>query len=240
MGAVVLVAGLLPAAVFADNTVNVNATVPVSVGAHVGGDEGEGDVHMSATGTVRMDDEDRTNEDRINEDEATSSGENRHESRMKQDDQDENESIRANIDDGEIEIDQDSADNASSTIESPREVTNRGQLRSFLNHVVKSDDRIADVQVSSTTVEAHYALPSKFLWAIPANITADVTVNSNGTVSVTYPWYAFLFAKQGSELQSELSQTATSAGVGSTTFSASTQAHLLDLLFAGLKASSEK
>ncbi len=145
-----------------------------------------------------------------------------------------------NNNDGEIEIDHESADNASSTINTPDRVSNRGQLRSFLNHVVKGDDNISDVHVSSTTIETHYELPAKFLWAIPTNIKADVVVNADGSVTVNYPWYAFLFSKNG-EIDNKLTQSISSTtGTGaSTTLSANAQAHLLNLLFASLKVSSK-
>ncbi len=139
-------------------------------------------------------------------------------------------------DDNEIKVDQRSAKDSTTTIDVAERVSNRGQLRSFLNHIVKGDDRIADVNVSSTTVETHYKLPARFLWAIPANITANVTINANGSVAVTYPWYAFLFATNKG-VEDHLNASSSTIVSGQTTFSASTQAHLLNSLFTVLKES---
>lgn len=140
-------------------------------------------------------------------------------------------------DNDEIEVDHDAALQATTTIENSDEVDNWGELRSFLNHVVKEDDRIADVHVSSTSVETEYALPARFLWAIPTNISAQVSVEGDGSVTITYPWYAFLFARHDDELKTQLTQAASSTiGAGaSTTLSARTQAHLLNLILSILK-----
>lgn len=135
--------------------------------------------------------------------------------------------------DEDIEVDHDSALHATSTIQSEREVTNRGQLRSFLNHVVKGDDNAQSVVVSSTTVQTTYQLPAKFLWAIPTTLPANVTVNASGTVTVSYPWYGFLYSKKDKELKTELEGVASTTA--STTLSVSVQAHLINALFSVLK-----
>ncbi|MBY0473196.1 hypothetical protein K2Q00_02840 [Patescibacteria group bacterium] len=214
VGALVLATTLLPAAALARDGEDSRTTLPVNVSTHI---ESEGsDDSISAdsatTATVRGDNEDKSND---------SSG------RKLEENDNEIES--------EIEIDQESAHNASTTIDAPEHVSNRGELRSFLNHVIKADDRISDVRVSSSTIETHYQMPAKFLWTIPMNLTAKVSVDSNGSVNITYPWYAFLFAKHDSDLAAQLEQSA--ASTGTTTLSASAQAHLLNLLFSNLKTS---
>lgn len=136
-----------------------------------------------------------------------------------------------------IELDHDTAAHATATAMSVKEVTNRGQLRSFLNHVIKGDDRVADVRVSSTTVETHYSMPAKFLWTIPTNLSAEVTIANDGSVTIKYPWYAFLYSKN-TELKSEILAAASStSATGTTTVSANLQAKLLNALFTTLKGS---
>lgn len=140
-------------------------------------------------------------------------------------------------DSDEVEVDHDSAFQATTTIENSDKVHNRGELRSFLNHLVKEDDRIANVRVSSTSVETEYSIPARFLWAIPTNISGQVSVGADGVVTITYPWYAFLFARHDDELKAQLTQAAsTTVGASaSTTLSASTQARLLNLILSVLK-----
>ncbi len=144
-----------------------------------------------------------------------------------------------NEDTSDIEVDHDSA--VETDIDSPAKVTTRGELRSYLNHVMHGDDRVADVTVSSTTIETHYKVPARFLWVIPASLTADVEVASDGSVTVSYPWYSFLFSKKGSELKTELDAAASSNTAVSTTtaLSPSLEAHLVNNLFAALKAGSK-
>jgi hypothetical protein len=136
-----------------------------------------------------------------------------------------------------IEISRDSASKSSTTAGSPEGIKNRGQLRAFINHLVKEDDRIADVSISSTTIDARYAMPSKFLWSIPANINTNISVNTDGSVTIKYPWYAFLFSKDENKTTAKLEESikSTIASGTSTTFSANVQARLLNILFSSLK-----
>lgn len=215
-GALILALGLLPAAALArDNEGSVSGIITSHTGVQGGEVSTETDIQAGAS-VGAQNDGDRS---------EGVSGSERHQG-------DENVS---DDDADEIEIDQDSADNASSTIDAPEHVTNRGELRSFLNHIVKADEHIADVHISTSTIETHYALPAKFLWAIPASLTADVAIQSDGSVTITYPWYAFLFAKHDSELAAQLHSVASAGASASTTLSASERAHLLDLLFSTLK-----
>lgn len=145
--------------------------------------------------------------------------------------------------DTDFEVSAADATAASTTIDAPERVTTRGELRAFLNHLVKADDRVADVHVSSTTVETSYEIPAKFLWVIPASISANVAIENDGTVTVKYPWYAFLFAtaKSKDDIRTVVQEQASST-VGTSaqaTLSASTQAHLLNAVFAALKTSVE-
>lgn len=213
VGALVLATTLLPAAALARDGGDSREGSTVNVSTHIGSDDGIGEVSANSTTTATLRND--------GEDESIDSGRDSQEN------------------DNEIEVDKESAHNASTTIDAPEHVSNRGELRSFLNHVVKSDDRISDVRVSSSTIETHYQMPAKFLWTIPMNLTANVSVNSDGSVSVTYPWYAFLFAKHDSDLVAQLQQSAASTGT-TTTLSASAQAHLLNALFSNLKTSTQQ
>jgi hypothetical protein len=228
-GVLVLAISFLPSLALARDTGESDEGVSVSVNANAREDGAGVSVNSTTTlGSQRDDAEDSQNDTRGSEDSVDRSSERQSNNASRESDEDET----------EIEVDQDSADSASSTVDAPEDVSSHGELRSFLNHMVKSDERIADVHVSSTSVDTHYDMPAKFLWAIPTNITAEVSVGSDGSVTVTYPWYAFLFAKHDSDLAAQLEQAASSTAAGtSTSFSASTQAHLLNLIFSILKSS---
>jgi hypothetical protein len=233
VGALILATTLLPAAALARDGEDSGATLPVNISTHIESEDSGDGVSSNSTTTATLQDEGENSDNNNQGEEASSTS--RH-------NEGEHQSIKSghesDVNDNEIEIDQESADTATTTIDAPEHVSNHGELRSFLNHIVKEDSRISDVHVSSSTIETHYEMPAKFLWAIPTNLTADVTVNSDGSVTVTYPWYAFLFAKHDSNLTAQLQQSATSTGT--TTLSASVQAHLLNLLFSSLKTSSEQ
>lgn len=228
-GAAALVFGLYPGAIaFAesgDDGVSVQARIEA-------GDQEGVSIDASTSATLKeSDSRGRDSEDSRGRS-ATSSSE-REDSARNADEQGNDE------DSGEIEVDHDSALQATTTIKNSDEVHTNGELRSFLNHLVKEDDRIANVQISSTTIETQYALPARFLWAIPTSIPAHVAVGADGSVTITYPWYAFLFAKHDDEIKTQLTQAASSTvGVStSTALSADTQAHLLNLLFSILRGS---
>lgn len=232
VGALILTLGFLPAAAFARESEGAGVSAQGTITTHV---ETEGDGISAGSGITTGVSGGDQNDGNKNE---NVSGSERHQD-SKSDSA--NSGRESDENDNEIEIDQDSAGTATSTtIDTPERVTKHGELRSFLNHIVKEDERIADVHVSTSTIETHYALPAKFLWTIPMDLTADVAVQSDGSVTITYPWYAFLFAKHGDELASKLEQSVASTSAGaSTTLSSSDRAHLLNLLFSTLKSATQ-
>lgn len=241
VGVLVLTIGILPAAAFARDDDNSGSHATGTAVIHVETSDGE-EISVGATTTegTHAEDVDENESDNADNADNNDQGKEASSTRHGQDNEHRDttprhESDSDDEDAGEIEIDHDSADNATTTIDAPEHVSNRGELRSFLNHVIKEDDRIADVHVSSTTIETHYEMPAKFLWTIPVNLTAEVSVKNDGSVSITYPWYAFLFAKHRGDIETQLEQSV--ASTSSTTFSANTQAHLLNLLFLTLKNS---
>ncbi len=220
-GLVILNLGLLPLSVLARESEGLRVNVPINVSAGVQSDDGEeASLHSTTSANLGEREEDRgvINVSKEHDEESD------HE-----------------FDEGkdEIDIDQDEAGNASTTISSESKVSNHGQLRSFLNHLLKDNDRISDVHISSTSIDTHYSLPAKFLWTIPVNLTAEVTINSDGSVTIHYPWYSFLYLTKKGDMETKLEAIASStiSANSSTTISASSQAHLLNLLFSNLKAS---
>jgi hypothetical protein len=241
-GVLVLALSFLPAAAFAreEGGVGLSVTSDISTQIEAGDNDNEG-VSAQSTTNIKSQERSDNESERDGQSGEASSTDNRGDDELNSDDLNDEADDESDEADDTIEIDHDSAEEASTTIDTPEHVTNRGQLRSFLNHVVKGDDRIANLLVSSTTIEAHYDLPAKFLWTIPVSLTAQVSVQSDGSVSITYPWYAFLFATRKDEISAQLSQIGTSTvGTSSTeALSASAQAHLLNLLFSALRGSNE-
>lgn len=241
-GALALAVGLLPAGpalAHSEQGVDGSANVGLETGVNLGDDN---EIKLDASSTLRTSNQDdlEVNDDSNNNhgSDAEASSSPKHTRSATTTVQHEgSENNNNNGDNEDIDVDHDSALHASSTVTTAVEVKNRGQLRSFLNHLIKGDDRVDDVHVSSTTIETHYQMPAKFLWAIPTTLPAEVVVNADGSVTVSYPWYSFLFAKNGKDLRSQIMTTATSTTTATTTVSASVQAHLLNALFSALKES---
>lgn len=222
VGALILAISLFPVAAIAKDTEGSGVSLQGAASAHLeAGDEGHGSVNSTTTARlqVQAQNENDDSDAQVSEHDEHQSANSGHD-----------------LEDDEIEIDHDSAENASTTVDTPEHVTNNGELRSFLNHIIQEDDNIEDVHISSTTIETHYAMPAKFLWVIPLRLTAAVSVNNDGSVTVDYPWYAFLFATH-SDIEAQLTQVSTSTlHAGSVeSLSASAQAHLLNSLFSKLK-----
>jgi|GEM_PF-3352137 len=98
------------------------------------------------------------------------------------------------------------------------EVHDRNELRQFARAALQEDRNIENVHISSTTVRTEYPTRARFLGVVPANVKAQVDVNADGTVSVTFPWYAFLFATNKGELQSQVQNSVLSTlGISTTT-----------------------
>ncbi len=241
VGSVILATSLLPTAALAHDGKDSETILPSIVSTHLEARDGEdgSSINASTTSAIQHEIKSNDSDDDSNRNEDSNvkrhTDTERHSVSSKHDAED---SDITDGDDSEIEIDQDSAESATTTIDSPDHVATHLELRSFLNHIVKQDDRISDVHVSSSTIETHYEIPTKFLWSIPMSLTADVVMNTDGSVTVTYPWYAFLFATPDSDLSVRLPSA--SSTKGSTTSSANSQAHLLDLLFINLKSSTER
>jgi hypothetical protein len=233
--ALVITLGFLPAAALANDNGGSGTVFPMNIFTHGEAGDSEGiSTHSTTTAGIHNDTENDNSDNNNQGDEASST------THHQNNDFESATSSESDAADSDIEVGRDSADTATTTIDAPEHVSNHGELRSFLNHVVKGDDRITDVHVSSTSVETRYEMPAKFLWTIPTNLTADVSVNSAGSVTITYPWYAFLFAKHDSDIVSQLEQSTATSTNATTTLSANTQAHLLNLILSILKGSAQK
>lgn len=150
-----------------------------------------------------------------------------------------NEQVDQN-DQEEMDIGRDSVDTqASSTVEIEHadKVHNKTDLKHFAETKLKGDENANEVKLSSTTVETAYQTHARLFGFIPMSLNTHVAVNNDGTVSVTFPWYAFFFGTEKDKLQSDLTQAAqTTVGstTASTTLSAQMQAHLLDSILSTL------
>lgn len=68
-------------------------------------------------------------------------------------------------------------------------------LAAYSDLVVQERPSIKSVETGNGKVVVAYRQPAKFLGLIGTNMGATVTVNAQGNVTVSLPWYSFLFTK---------------------------------------------
>ena len=77
---------------------------------------------------------------------------------------------------------------------SPASVRSNADLSAYIATQMKKDNKIQEVQASSGAVTVTYKGPAKFLGFIPASIKATAIADATGNVTISRPWYGFLFS----------------------------------------------
>lgn len=77
---------------------------------------------------------------------------------------------------------------------SPASVSSNADLSAFIATTMKNDENLNEVQASSGSVAVTYKEQAKFLGFIPASIKATAIVDAAGNVTISRPWYGFLFS----------------------------------------------
>lgn len=105
---------------------------------------------------------------------------------------------------------------------------------------VESDIRASDVAIASSSVGMTYPIKAKLFGVFPVTLTVHARVESSGTVSVRYPWYAFLFSTDQAALQTKLEAIGQAAAAWNTaSFDAQQQLALLALIHTALESNLE-
>ncbi len=77
---------------------------------------------------------------------------------------------------------------------SPTSVQTTADLSAYVATQMKNDEQLAEVEASSDSIEVTYKESAKFLGFIPASLSATAVVDASGEVTVTRPWYRFLYS----------------------------------------------
>ncbi len=111
----------------------------------------------------------------------------------------------------------------------PGMITSNSDLTAYAQASMKDDKNIQNVSVTDSEVSMKYREPAKFLGFIPGAITAKVTVDSDGSVTVRYPWYRFLMKvpEKKADLESDVKANVGTVGSVSGSFTVSTKAQIL-------------
>ena len=74
------------------------------------------------------------------------------------------------------------------------DVTDEAGLRAFAEASLRNDDRYEGIVMNDSGMSVTYRKDARLLGFIPSGMNVTVNVMSSGDVSVTYPWYSFLYA----------------------------------------------
>lgn len=119
------------------------------------------------------------------------------------------------------------------------------ELSSYAEKLLVEDPHIESISADSSSVSMRYDARAKMLGFVPMIVSVRAEVNSEGKVSISYPWYGGLLQKDDTPLVQNLSQSIAEAliiqpgipntGGTSNRMSASTQALILKKMQAVLK-----
>ncbi len=108
-------------------------------------------------------------------------------------------------------------------------IANSTDLDAYTRDLAREDENVSNVEVKDTSVAVSYKEPARIFGLIPTEVTVTVVAQDNGTVTVHYPWYAFLSGKNTGSLkpglQMHIGEVLKSAQV-STSASATTTAEI--------------
>lgn len=82
-------------------------------------------------------------------------------------------------------------------------VRSSASLESYAAATMHADERLESLEMNGSGMDMRYRKPARFLWIIPASLTARVSVDTDGDATVRYPWYSFLMATDESRADLE-------------------------------------
>jgi len=120
----------------------------------------------------------------------------------------------------------------------PLTVRTDADLETYAEATVSSDERVQDVNVTEDEVSIEYDERAHLFGVFPILVTATATVDSEGKVSVRYPWYRFLMSTQQEALEASANAEVRAAlsGDASATLDAQAKARALAALHRAMKA----
>lgn len=133
---------------------------------------------------------------------------------VKDDDQSENvgddRGIDADMDDDgslELKINRTNASGHAS-INSALQVQSNNDLEDFVATQVNSDENVSTVELGEDVVIVVYKQHAKLFGFIPVLVNATAEVNADGTVAVSYPWYAIFASANKADLEAKVKSAA--------------------------------
>ncbi len=134
--------------------------------------------------------------------------------------------------------DVDDDNGATVTVTTPSGVHTNADASAYASSVVKADENVSGVELTEKAVAVSYKTRARLFGLIPIFMTATAHVDASGEVTISYPWYAFLAAKDENSLKSDVgaSVAASLAENAHATLTASEQAAILDQVRAAMES----
>lgn len=143
---------------------------------------------------------------------------------------------------GPIVITASDVDESEVTVTSTAEVNSKTELDSYARGVVKANVDIRDVSLSETAVAVSHKQKARLFGILPITVYARTHVESDGSVEVKFPWYAFASAKKAA-IESRVATavrtslpTVTADASASAKLSSHAQAEILEKTVAAMQA----
>lgn len=99
-------------------------------------------------------------------------------------------------------------ESASTTTVAIGFVQDRADLEAYAKVAMRSDEHIKAVESSGERVRMTYDKNARLFGFIPVVVVVHVEVDSEGNVSLQYPWYGFLLRKDDMAIETALSSAA--------------------------------
>ena len=93
---------------------------------------------------------------------------------------------------------------ATSTQRSVMIVKTNDDLDFYNKTIIKNHQNIESVDVSSSSVKVAYKQPARFLGIFKTDLNAVASVDSNGAVVVSLPWYSFFYTKNTADVKTAM------------------------------------
>ena len=139
-------------------------------------------------------------------------------------------SAKADLDVSGNITDDNSASSSSTASRAYLEAGASNDLQAHAKALVSSDQNVSSVSLSSTTVSMTYREPAKLFGFIKVHVPVQVTINTAGTATVSYPWYGFLLATNQAGLSIQAQALAQQNASAAATFTQHDEAKILDSL----------
>jgi hypothetical protein len=92
-------------------------------------------------------------------------------------------------------------------------IQSNADLMAYNNLVVQARPAVTAVNVNSdNSVDVHYSQPAKFLGIFSTSLSGDVNVDAQGNTKVYLPWYAFLYSKDTTSVQTSAATAVAQSG----------------------------